>query len=450
MSFGQDEKVLKGYVDSEARVDRLRRANRHKALQSELAQERAEEEFAHNQRKRAAAHAREAAITDELKRQQAEQIRKEKLSQLMREQAPELRDLEAKLHAAKTAKERKNQMEYAKLEKTRTMQEEKAWGDHLLKDAQNYEQQEAEKKAESQAKLRAQMEVQKKQMEDRKAVLHEAQEVYLKEKAEVDAVVAKIQEQDFLDALAKVEKQRATKVEHEHFLQQREELLRQERERHNQEELAIKQYMEEQNKRKESGERLKREKEAVKAKLLEEQSRKIASERAKKEELESLINDYYEEQRAAKLHQEAVAEKERKQRDKEMMLAANAEQMRLKQLVKEKEMAEEQIFRQKMMEKFAEDDRIDDLNRQKRAQVKAEHARKVQELIDEKRRLRDEDRQREKLLEEQAKKAEEERKALVAEERERLLREHADVLQEFCPRGVATNAKELEAIRRGK
>jgi hypothetical protein len=442
-----DARVLKGYVDSDARVDRLRRANRHKALQSELAQERAEEEFQRNQQRRAMAHAREAAITEELKRQEAERIRKEKLSQLMRERAPELRDLEAKLHAAKTAKERKNQMAEAKLIKETEQQEEKVWGDRMYNDAKNYELREFEKKLESQTKLREQMDVQKQQMEERKAVLQEAREQYIKEKSEVDAVVAKIQEEDFLEVLTKVEKQRATKIEHEVFVAQRDELKREEKERHRQEELAIKEYMEEQNKRKESGERLKREKEAIKAKILEEQSRKIASELAKKEELESLINDFYEEQRAAKQHQELEAERERRQREKEMMLAANAEQMRLKQLVKEKEMAEEQKFRQVMMEKFAQDDRIDQLNRQKRLQLKQEHARKVQELIEDKRRLREEDLEREKFIDQQAKVAEEERKALVAEERERLLREHADILQEFLPRGVAANEQELAAIR---
>lgn len=448
MSSFDEEKVLRGYVDSESRVDRLRRANRHKALQSELAQERAEEELIRNHQRRVTAHAREAALTEELKRQQAEQIRKEKLAQLMREQAPELRDLQAKLIAAKTAKERQIQIQEAKLEKDRTQAAEKVWGDHLHSDAIRYEKEEAEKKAQTQAKLRAQMDVQRQQMEDRKSVLREAEEVYLREKAEVDAVVAKIQEQDYLEALAKVEKQRATMVEHHQFLSQREQLLREEKERHHQEELAIRQYMEEQNKRKESGERLRREKEAVKAKILDEQSRKIAAELAKKEELESLINDFYEEQRAAKLHQEMLAEKERKIRDREMMLAANAEQMRLKQQVREKEMAEEQIFRQKMMEKFAADDRLDELNRQKRAQLKQEHAKKVQELIDEKRRLQEEDRLREQRLEEQAKVAEVERQKLVAEERARMLAEYADILAEFCPKGVAQSKEDLETIKK--
>jgi hypothetical protein len=49
--------------------------------------------------------------------------------------------------------------------------------------------------------------------------------------------------------------------------------------------------------------------------------------------------------------------------------------------------AEEEAFRSAMMAKFAEDDRLEQMNAARRRMRQAEHAREVQRLIDERRRM---------------------------------------------------------------
>ncbi len=56
--------------------------------------------------------------------------------------------------------------------------------------------------------------------------------------------------------------------------------------------------------------------------------------------------------------------------------------------------AEEDAFRAKMLAKFAEDDRLEQLNAQKRRMKQVEHQREVQRLIDERRRMYEEQKAR--------------------------------------------------------
>ena len=251
-----------------------------------------------------------------------------------------------------------------------------------------------------------------------------------------------------MEQLSRVEKQRTMQKEHDDFCHLRDKLRKEEQARLQAEEQAILAYMAEQNKRKESDAKLRQEKEAAKARILEEQGKRIAADKARREELEMLINEYYEEQRAAKVREEERQERVRRELERDKMIAANQQQMQLKALRREQELAEEQTFRQKMLDKFAEDDRLEQQSKLRQKQLKTEHARKVAELLEEKKRQREEDLMREAMLAEQNRQREEELKRLIAQERARLLEEHAPQLGSFLPKGLTEGDWEL--LRRGQ
>jgi hypothetical protein len=342
-----DAKLLKGYVDSDARVDKMRRANRMRALQSELQQEETEQQYEATVARKQRAAVREDALARELDAQASEAIRREKMVQLARQQAPELRQLEQKLQEAYTAKERQNQIQAKQQEKSTNAVAEKAFGDETMRDVRAFEASEAAKNQMRKEAMHAEQAAFKQQTDERRLRMADAQVQYSKEKEEVDAVIAKVQEEAFLDTLNKAEKQAATKQEHEVFMGQRDGKKREEVQRLKDEELAIKTFMDEQNKRKESDEKVKREKEAAKAKILEEQSKNIAGERARKEMLEELIDDLYTEQAAAKSREATEAEAERRRRDREMMIVANQQQMAMREARRQRELQEEQEFRRR-------------------------------------------------------------------------------------------------------
>lgn len=84
------------------------------------------------------------------------------------------------------------------------------------------------------------------------------------------------------------------------------------------------------------------------------------------EEEEYLIDLMREEEAAEKRRQDAAREAARREASKQEMIAANAALLALKAQREAQLRAEEEVFRAAMMAKFAEDDRIEQLNAQKR------------------------------------------------------------------------------------
>jgi ribosomal protein L24 len=86
------------------------------------------------------------------------------------------------------------------------------------------------------------------------------------------------------------------------------------------------------------------------------------------------------------------------------------------------------------MEKFAENDRIDLMNQQKKRMKQIEHKRKADAMIEERRQIYQQNlelsnQEREKELE-----IERYKQAVIEQERQRLLREHASRLVGFLPK----------------
>ena len=74
--------------------------------------------------------------------------------------------------------------------------------------------------------------------------------------------------------------------------------------------------------------------------------------------------------------------------------SAHQDHLILKERKREAEIIEEEEFRRQMMAKFAEDDRIEQMNAQKRRMKQLEHRRAVEKLMQERR----EEYQRQKVL----------------------------------------------------
>lgn len=70
------------------------------------------------------------------------------------------------------------------------------------------------------------------------------------------------------------------------------------------------------------------------------------------------------------------------------MQQSRQEQMAFKEMQRQAEKEEEDAFRNSMMAKFAEDDRIEQMNAQKRRMKQLEHRREVEKLIEDRRRQR--------------------------------------------------------------
>ena len=96
----------------------------------------------------------------------------------------------------------------------------------------------------------------------------------------------------------------------------------------------------------------------------------------------------------------------------------------------------EDDFKRKLAQKFADDERLEQMNAQKRRMRELEHKREIERLWQEKLAIYRAQREME-LEEKRIKEEEERRKAIIVEvERERLLREHGAILQQYHPKAA--------------
>lgn len=96
----------------------------------------------------------------------------------------------------------------------------------------------------------------------------------------------------------------------------------------------------------------------------------------------------------------------------------------------------EDEFKLKLMNKFADDERLEQMNAQKRRMREQEHKREIERLWQEKLAIYRE--QREMELEERRVKEDNERRmsAVVQLEKDRLIKEHGQILQQFHPKAA--------------
>ena len=110
-------------------------------------------------------------------------------------------------------------------------------------------------------------------------------------------------------------------------------------------------------------------------------SEKIADKRRAEEEMEAVRQELYEEEEKEKHRQRELEEMQRRIQQRMELKREEQEQLAYKKARREAEAAEEEEFKHQMLAKFAEDDRIEQMNAQKRRLKQQEHKRAVEQLM---------------------------------------------------------------------
>jgi len=182
----------------------------------------------------------------------------------------------------------------------------------------------------------------------------------------------------------------------------------------------------------------------------------MAAESAKRLEEEELRNELLEAEAEEEAARREADAKERALRQRLDIALANEYQRELKRLAREEEKKAEDALRTSMLERFAAEDRIDQMNAQKRRMKQLEHRRmkqlehrrEVERLLEQRREAFEAARAAEAEAAMGDGKAEEERMRVVNEERRRMLAAASrDLGIEHLPPGVLQSADDLELFR---
>ena len=370
-------------------------------------------------------------LARELQKQKYYNERDKKNIQKILDESEEIKEWRKKIKIAHLNKERSLQIKESQLRKL----------DNLVKDAEIDEQvlnkleeeNAKEQKNENVQKLKAlhNKYVLQKQMKDRAEQLNDAKYEYLRDKQQVEDIVNKIAMED-LQALEieKAKKNQARKYMEMSYKEKEEkkikEKLLEEEEKAKQNEY-FNNVAKRNNEYKAKKQAIQSEKDKIFERLCEEKKRQ----EAEKEYWEDVRNELYVEEHNRKLLIKELEEKEKKARQRELMLSSAIEQANLKEERKLKEQEKEKEFKKKLLEKYKSDEKLEQFNAIRRKQKELEYKQEIEKQW--KLKLEEFRKQKEYELMLLKNKQEEEiqKREFIEREKNKLIKENEDILKNY-------------------
>merc|ERR1719285_282425 len=383
---------------------------------------------------------------EEIERKRLEKVKDEKLRQKLRRESTELREVAAKLECAYVNKVRLGQI--SEREATRKAQLEQAEEDrrriNLQTETENQATAEAHRaKTEGARKLKAELESQLIEKEHNKQL---AYELFFEEKKMIDELVDKIK----LEDQQRWEHERIRIQNHRTFIGNKqienEQRKQDEQRRLDEEERRNKEFEQEIRERQAAVKKCRDDKIDNLRRCQIDLSNSLSALNTDSSEYENMI---------MKL---ALAEQEEKEKQKEENLRlklirmrdelrqGHADQMKEKEERALQDEESENQLRAKMMAKFAEDDRLELMNAQKRRMRQLQHKREIEQLlVDRRKKLADERQQSLAEVEKERHEAELMSK-LIEEERLKMIEKVSHDLLGYMPKGIIRDYNDLEPL----
>mmetsp|Transcript_24384 Transcript_24384/g.50858 ORF Transcript_24384/g.50858 Transcript_24384/m.50858 type:complete len:517 (-) Transcript_24384:84-1634(-) len=447
LNYVGDSTRLSHAAKNEIRVSQARRTNTMARVAAEnlVASNIKEKEYA--AKMNSVVFEQNARLATEISLRNAENERMEREIQRMCDTSEELKELERKLNIAYVNKERAAQHQEALLLKSLEQAREMAIDDQMEYERQLYIKKEMDKEDGRREKMMEQKSVLQKQILDRQVLAVEAREEAERDKEMVEAIVAKINEQDRLEIVERNRKKEETRALVKFFQEERERKKAQILEEERQQEAEIKAYYDL------LAQRLKEEDDAKKAAEAEKKRRwaKVVEEtknqNESKEEFSLLRDMLWEEELEAKRIADDKERVRKREEDKKKMMEENQIQLaNKKKMIAEMEAEEERLV-QVMLAKFAKDEEAEKAKQQKRVEMQNQYKKNIKGQKEERYRLYEIEKSKELAERDYAGEMEEYRLRVVAEARKRLLQQHAAKLKGFLPKGAIQNEEEAAIVR---
>ncbi|GFS31289.1 uncharacterized protein TNIN_134881 [Trichonephila inaurata madagascariensis] len=388
----------------------------------------------------------EESLGKQLGEEKLNKEREEKLRQLLWETSPELKELKQKLLIANVAKDHAMQMaeKQALLELKR--QEEESLAETFRHERVEMEAEERKKEMEEfQAKLQYHRDLDELRLYKLKKDSAD-KEQFEKEKNAIDDIKRKIQEELLEQAEKKIKDQKQLQKQAQELQEERDKIRLQEKMKDMAQDLKADEY---------------RKAQEFRAKQLEEKRQLTTEQRIQLQEelLSDLEKIYSEKLKRDILRTElAVEEKDAKERAKEHETESKKIKVRddlqklydmqlyVKKQKQELQRKEEELYRQNLMTKLYEEDKLELMSKQKQHQKKLEHMRIAQAMIEESRRKKAAEKAREIADKKYQEELESERIKMVKQEKMRFLKNHANELLGYLPKGIFESDQAIEEL----
>ncbi|XP_001378038.4 meiosis-specific nuclear structural protein 1 [Monodelphis domestica] len=446
IKLGELGKLQKVMLANEERIERKRILRLQQDEQFELDMEEVIQKEQENKRIKAMQMEQEQKLATELAKLKNECLKDEKMRQQIRENSLELRELEKKLKAAYMNKERAAQIAEKEAINYELIKRESEIAHQMKEEEERFHKEKTEEEIRRyKEKIQYQQELEK-QLEEQEKKKQEAYEEFLREKLMINEIVRKVYEEDQMEKQQQLQKMVATHKYIEKFKEEQAQWRLKKREEMEEENRKILEYASLQKQR--EADRM--------AQVLElegkrQQYKNLIAQHLQKiqqqqDDMEQMKLDLYEIEQAELDKKKSKEEIENKIKKREEQQRDFAEQMAFKELVLRATREQEEIFRQNMLAKFAEDDRIELMNAHKQRMKQYEHRKAIEKLIQERHEqfLADKEREFEEFRLQQQREGH--INAIVEEERQKLLKKHASQLLGYLPKGVIKHEEDVDML----
>ncbi len=348
---------------------------------------------------------------------------------------PEIKEIKDSIEQAKLNQFRAHQIHENQIRRVQNLIKDTEADEQVLRKLE-YEKRKAaeEEEKKKQDRIRAKYLIQQ-QMKDKEFLKEEAKKEYEKDKIDVDNMINKLKEED-LAALAEAErKKNIQKIYMENAYAEKDARMQRQKEEDRLQKERERKYHEEVQKREDELNSKKAAIQFEKDKIFEQLCQKEAQRQAERDYWENVRNELYVEQENHKAKMKELEEKEKRQKQKEDLLASAIEQMKYKEKRKKEEQEMEAEFKRKLMEQFAEDEKLEQYNMRRRKQRELDLKQEVEKQWQIKLLQYQKQKEQELAELEKAKKKEEEERYLIEKEKERLIKENERLLKAYYPTG---------------
>ena len=370
-------------------------------------------------------------IQDQRMKGTAQQLQKE----LIIKESNEIKEVKDAIEHAKLNKILSRQMNQNLLLRKQKLIKEAEEEELILKEIENEKRRNEEENERKKKEFLKNREINLQQIRDRKYEQEQAEKEYERDKKLVDDIVKKMQEEDIAARKEDLRKKEINKLFMQNAYKERDLLKQKELEEDKKQEEEIKKYHESVAQREKNVAQKKNDIQKQKDKIFNKLCEEEAKRKAEQDYWDNVRSELHMEQDLKKTKLKQKEEQERIQKMKDDVINSALKQMQFKEMQKKQEENNDAIYREKLLEKYAQDEQLEKEKQQKQRQQLIDIQAAIKKQREEK--YLQYQKQKEKELDEynKLKQEEEAKKYIIEQEKLRLLQENEDLLKKYYPTG---------------
>ena len=370
------------------------------------------------------------------------------MKELIINDSPEIKEVRDAIEHAKLNQILARQMNQNMLLRKQKLIKEAEEEELVLQEIQNEKKRKKEEEEKKKVEFLKNREINLQQIRDKKLLQEQAEKEYERDKQLVDDMIRKMKEEELAAMKEEQRKKDINKLFMQNAFKERDLLKKKEAEYDKLQDEDIKKYNEQVALREKNLAKKKNDLQQQKDKIFNKLCDEEAKRKAEQDYWDNIRADLHVEQDLIKVKQKQKEEEDKRNKMREDVINSALEQMKYKAMKKKEEEEMDEKFRQKLLEKYAQDEKLEKEKQEKQKQQLID----IQNEIQKQRELKylQYQKQKEKELYEINKSKEEEdaRKYIIEQEKLRLLKENEELLKKYYPSGYYKVKDSLKQVKK--